>query len=119
MTDKKNATIVLFRIERTPYVGLLPGGEETYTLYQDFQLAEPFGTPAVIDTYDRLIASFKADLRFLIELTFALNARCWRLYELGDDELARAYGELYYKAVDYAYGHLSEEDQSTFWRYTD
>ena len=95
------------------------GYEQKTTFWQDFSIADRFGADAVIDTFQRAFNCWKGTCIYLTELVLVLNRKCWQHYEDGNSELSELYGELFYKAQDYAYNHLIGEDLNYFWRTTD
>lgn len=115
-------------VEITPYADLLPGGKEVSTCWQDFCIANHWQTKAVRDTFDRIWADFKHDIRIVTELSFATNYMSWRFDDAfkksgrkSDKEMRDLYIELYEKVNDWVYGDgkVSEADRSYFFQATD
>ena len=88
------------------------------TFWEDFVIAEHFGTKAIKDTYVRAFESWKDDYVYLTELVMVLNHKIWRWYEI-NDEYARLYDSLWRKADAYACNNLKGEELSYFFRTTD
>lgn len=95
-------------------------GYETFTTFwQDFSIADVFGTNAVLDTYNRAFAEWKNDYKYLTELVMVLNHKCWQHYYDGNESMSRLYSDLYYKANDYAYDNLKGEELNYYFNVTD
>ena len=89
------------------------------TFWQDFSIAEKFGTSAIRDTFARAFTEWKCDYRYLTELVMVLNHKCWAFYDKRNDELCELYGSLYYTAADYALENLKNEELAYYLRVTD
>lgn len=105
-------------LTKAPYAPMLPGGEEMTTFWQDFQIANHWGKGAVKDTFDRAFSEWRHDVRYLIELVFALNHMCWEMAG-EDDDLARLYADLYEQANGWAYDNLTGDDLTAYFQATD
>jgi hypothetical protein len=88
------------------------------TFYEDFSIAEAFGSDAVKETYNRVFEEWKSDYKYLTELVMVLN---WKIYEhyQKNDTLARLYNDLWQKADCWACENLQGEELSYFYRTTD
>lgn len=71
--------------------------EANTTFLSDFQIAEAFGEKAVVDTFERS-KEWLPNPEYWGELVVVLNHRLWHHYELGNEDLARTYHELWNKA---------------------
>ena len=95
------------------------------TFWDDFSIAEKFGTSAIRDTYDRAMKEWKDDYKYLTELVMVLNHKIWQWYDGDRDEtgkhteIARLYNDLWMKAANYAETHLNGEELSYYFRITD
>lgn len=103
-----------------PYASLLPGGKEETTFWQDFSIADRWGKNAIKDTFDRAFKEWKHDIRYLTELSMALNHKIWAWYEK-DEEIARVYNDMWEKVNDYVYesGKVSQKDIDYYFSVTD
>ncbi len=88
------------------------------TFDMDFAVADAFGVKAIKDTFNRAFKEWKRDAQYLTELVMVLNHRCWYWYQKNDTYSA-LYSELFYKAQDWAYGHLKGEELKFFLEVTD
>lgn len=88
------------------------------TFWEDFSIADAFGVAAVKDTFNRAFAEWKDNYVYLTELVMVLNHKCWHHYEK-NQELSKLYAELFYKAEDYAYENLKDEELNYYYRITD
>lgn len=89
------------------------------TFWQDFSIADVFGTDAVKDTFNRAFPEWKHDVVYLTELVMVLNHKCWHHYYQNNIEMFKLYRTLYEKANDYALDNLKGEDFDYFFRITD
>lgn len=89
------------------------------TFWQDFSLAEMYGTSAINDTFNRAFKEWKSNHIYLTELVMVLNHKMWGYYEYGNIEMSRLYQELYEKSNDYAWENLKDEELQYFIRTTD
>lgn len=88
------------------------------TCYMDLSIAEPFGNDAIMQTYRALKKGFEGNVKYLTELTMALN---WKIYEHynRNREMAKLYNELYLKMDDYCYNTFKGDDRTYYLRTTD
>lgn len=88
------------------------------TFWDDFSIADAFGTEAVQETFDRAFTEWKSQYKYLTELTIVLNHKIWLWYEK-NDELCRLYDKLWRQADQYACNTLQGEELSYYYRVTD
>jgi len=88
------------------------------TFWDDFSIADMFGTFAIQDTYDRAFNEWKTDVVYLTELTMILNWKIFEWYEK-NEEYAKLYDELWMKTDAYAMKHLKGDDLDYFIKVTD
>lgn len=96
----------------------LTGYKPITTFWDDFTIADAFGTAAIKDTYKRAFEVWKGDYRFLTELVMVLNWKIWQHYER-NDEYAGLYNDLWSAADEYACENLKGEELSYFYSTTD
>lgn len=97
----------------------MTGYKPITTFYEDFSIADRFGTTAVLDTYKRGLETAKSlGYKYLTEFVMALNWKIWEHYE-HDEQLAKLYDDLWQKADLYASEHLKGEELAYFYRTTD
>lgn len=89
------------------------------TFWQDFSIADAFGTAAIEDTFNRAFSEWRNDYRYLTDLVIVLNHKIWQHYEAGHDEYAIKY-DLYWRIADeYARHNLKGEELDYFFAQTD
>ena len=88
------------------------------TSYMDLSIAEPFGVNAIKDTYKTLKRNFKGNVKYLTELTMALNWKTWEHYN-SNREMAKLYNDLYQEMDDYCYNTFKGDDLTYYLRTTD
>ena len=96
----------------------MTGYKPQTTFWQDFSIAENFGTSAVKNTFNRAFEKWKNNYIYLTELVMVLNHKICEHYET-NEPLARVYNDLWEKADNYACEHLKGEELSYFYRTTD
>lgn len=87
------------------------------TFWQDFSIADLFGTSAILDTYKRAFEEWKDDYKYLTELVMVLNWKSWQ-YE-DKPELCKLYSDLYYKTDNYALDNLKGAEKQYYFNTTD
>jgi dTDP-D-glucose 4,6-dehydratase len=97
----------------------LLGYEPKTTFWDDFFIAEHFGEKAIRDTYNRAIKEWASDKVYATELVMVLNWKIWMFHDLGNEELARLYNELWEKAEKVVTETLKGDDLQYFYRVTD
>lgn len=95
------------------------GYELKTTFWDDFFIAEHFGKKAIIDTYNRAIKEWASDKVYATELVMVLNWKIWMFHDLGNEELARLYNDLWEKAEKVVTETLKGDDLQYFYRVTD
>ena len=88
------------------------------TFWDDFSIADIFGTAAVQDTYDRVFAEWKSNCICLTELVMVLNHKIWQWYRRKDN-LARLYNSLWSQAAVYAEENLQGSELEYYLMTTD
>ena len=94
------------------------GYEMTTTFWNDFSIADHFGTNAIKDTYNRAFGEWKDNYIYLTELVIVLNHKIWEWYQK-DKRTAEVYNALWEQADEYACDNLKGEELSFFYRITD
>lgn len=89
------------------------------TFWNDFSIADQFGTDAIQDTYNRAFASWKHDAVYLTELVMVLNHKCWYHYHQKNEKFQKLYSKLYYQAHDWALDNLKDKDIEYYLRTLD
>ena len=90
------------------------------TFWDDFSIAEKFGTGAIIDTYNRAFDEWKSNFMYLTELVMVLNHKLWWWYEHGNDPgYTELYNIFYDETSRYAEENLKGEQFDYYWRVTD
>lgn len=95
----------------------LTGYKPITTFYQDFTIADFFGTDAINDTFNRAFDEWKESYQFLTELVMVLN---WKIYEhyKTNRDYSQLYSELWSKADSYATENLKNEEADYFYNTT-
>ena len=94
------------------------GYELKTTFYNDFSIADRFGTSAILDTYKRAFHDWKNNYEYLTELVMVLNWKIWQYYQT-NTKYAELYNKLWEKADAYACENLKGEALDYFYRTTD
>ena len=94
------------------------GYELTTTFWEDFTIADKFGTKAIVDTFKRAFKEWKNNYIYLTELVIVLNHKIWQHYSEAP-KYAEVYNCLWGYADEYACNHLKDEELSHFYRVTD
>ena len=97
----------------------LTGYKPMTTFWEDFSIADRFGTSAVRDTYRRVFKEWKGDYKYLTELVLVLNHKIWQFHQQGKMDMAELYDTLWRKADSYAVEHLEGAELRYFYRVLD
>lgn len=95
------------------------------TFWQDFSIAERFGTNAVEDTYNRAFSEWKTNYKYLTELVMVLNHKIFQHFGNGPEDpnyngpLAKLYNDLWTEADQWACDHLKGGELQYFYNITD
>ncbi len=89
------------------------------TFWDDFSIADAFGTKAVKDTYKKSFKDIKSNYKYLTEFVMVLNWKLWQHYNAGHSDFVTVYNDLWQKADEYAYNHLKGEELHYFIKVTD
>ena len=96
--------------------------EPQTTFWEDFAIAEQFGTAAVQNTYDRVMKEWSDNYIYLTELVMVLNWNIWYWHALQSDqakEYEALYNELFEKTDAYCLDYLNGDELSYFLRTVD
>ena len=88
------------------------------TFWDDFSIAERFGSDAIQDTFNRAFNEWKGEYKYLTELVMVLNHKIWQYYE-SNNEYTELYSELWKKADAYACENLKGVEAHYFFETTD
>ena len=69
------------------------------TFANDFALADPLGTEAVVITYALAVKSYLDNYKYMTELILVLNFLCWFWHDNDELILAKQYAVLYHDCV--------------------
>lgn len=94
------------------------GYEAKTTFWNDFSIADRFGTNAINDTYKRAFKEWKGSTEYLTELVMVLNHKAWQ-WSTSDVRYSELYNYLWEKTNDYAIDHLQGDDLKYFLQTTD
>jgi len=94
------------------------GYETKTTFWQDFSIAEVFGTDAIVDTYHRAFTEWRDNIVYITELSLVLNWKIWQWYEKNEN-VARVYNGLWSECHDWCCDNLSGSDAEYYYRTTD
>ena len=79
------------------------------TFWEEFSLADNYGSEGVIEHYNLVFNQWKDNLRFLTELVLVLNWKIYQWYQV-DDTLGMTYDELWKMTDGYALETLKGDD---------
>lgn len=91
----------------------------TTTFWMDFTIADAFGEKAIKDTFRRAFTEWKENYRYLTDLVMVLNHKIWQHYVAGNTAYGTLYDQLWSKAEDYAFEHLTGDELKYFLEVTD
>ncbi len=89
------------------------------TFWNDFNIAEFFGTKAIQDTFNRAFKEWKNNTEYVTELSMVLNHKIWFYYEEGNEPYARLYDKLWKQVDSWCCKHLKGKDFEYYYRITD
>lgn len=101
------------------YMCNMTGYQPSTHIWEDFTISEEFGAAAIEIIYAQSLDKYKTDYKKLTELVMMLNWKSWEHNSLGNYEISELYADLFYKARDYGYDHLKDDELSYFWRTLD
>ena len=88
------------------------------TFWDDFTIADHFGTAAVQDTYNRAFNEWKDNIEYLTELVLVLNHKIWQHHD-HNIELESIYDRLWKEADGWCVENLTGEDAQYYFEVTD
>lgn len=104
---------------KTWNIEALTGYTPQTTYYEDFSIADNFGTSAIKDTFKRALRGAKElGYIYLTEFVMALNWKIWEHYER-NEQYARVYNDLWEQAVEVATTTLQGDELAYYYRTTD
>lgn len=100
------------------------------TFWMDFNIAEHFGCPAILDTFRRAFDEWKTNVVYVTELTMVLNHKIWywydRMMQENDPELkaylnsvVELYDGVWREADDWCCENLNGKDAEYYFHTTD
>lgn len=92
------------------------------TFWEDFSIAEQFGTDAIKDTAKRIFDEWHDNIKYLTEFIMVLNHKCWT-WNKKNEKLMELYSHLFLKYNDKAWDWLeangTQEDKSYYFHTLD
>lgn len=88
------------------------------TFYQDFSIADKFGTNAIRETYNRAFKEWKDNYKYITELVLVLNWKLWSYYQT-NKELSDVYNELWIKLDNWCVDNLKGDALNYYFDTTD
>lgn len=103
------------------------GYEPKTTFWQDFSIADRFGTEAIKDTYRRAVSEWRDQVMYIAELSLVLNHKAFWYQSAAErrdgDKRLKALSNLYFRLWEdldiYAKGHFIGDDAAYYYRVTD
>lgn len=83
------------------------------TFFEDFSIADQFGTEGIKETYQRALKEWKHDYKYLTEFVMILSLKASE-HAGSNDAYTTLYCDLYYEAKDYALDHLKGDELEYF-----
>lgn len=99
-------------------IGSETGYKPMTTFWQDFSIADAFGTSAVSDTFKRAFEEWKDNYKYLTELVMVLNHKIFQWYKK-NMALAKLYNDAWTIADGYAVNNLQGRELDYFYEVTD
>lgn len=97
----------------------MTGYKPKTTFWQDFCIADAFGTNAVKDTFGRAFKEWRNNTEYLTELVLVLNHKIWQHHNAKNEPLARIYDDLWRKLDMWCYENLKGADLEYYYHITD
>jgi hypothetical protein len=94
------------------------GYETKTTFWEDFTIADAFGTKAVQDTYDNAFKGWKYNHEYVTELSLVMNWKMFQWYEKNED-LYNLYEKLYYRIDQWCMDNLKGNELEYYLKWTD
>ena len=88
------------------------------TFWEDFTVADAFGTTAIQDTYNRSFRDWKDNVEYITELALVLNHKIWQHYQ-HNDTLATLYDRLWKEVDGWCMENLTGDDAVYYFNITD
>lgn len=99
---------------------ILPNGYKLKsTFFEDFSIADAFGSKAVKDTFRRAFKEWKNNLEYATELSIVMNLKCWYWYDHDNLEYSNLYSDYYYKVHYWCLDHFKGADLKYYLDITD
>ena len=100
------------------------GYKQITTFFEDFSIADRFGTSAIKDTYKRAFKGWKTNTEYITELDMVLNWKSWEHAPIeqggdGKDVYCKLYSDLYYELRNWCLDNLKGDDLTYYIRTTD
>lgn len=89
------------------------------TFWQDFSIADIFGTNAIRDTYNTCYNQYKSNTEYVTELVIVLNHKIWQHYNNNNITTAKVYDELWRELHEYCLNTLKGDDLRYYIQTTD
>lgn len=102
-----------FRASLQPFLDAT-GYEPKTTFWDDFSIADRFGTSAVKDTYKRAFSDWKSNKEYITELVLVLNWKIWYYNDTGNMQLAELYNDLWEQTHNWCLKNLKGDDLSYY-----
>lgn len=100
----------------------MTGYEPKSTFWDDFNIAEAYGSTAIRDTYNRIMNGWSDNYIYLTELVIVLNWNIWYWNDCRSNqakEFEDLYCELFEKTDIYCLDHLNGKELQYFLRTVD
>ena len=88
------------------------------TFWNDFSIAEKFGTRAIRETYERAFKEWKSNIEYFTELSLVLNWKAWH-FQKTNPTFAELYCELWEDCDLWAGNNLKGADARYYYEVTD
>ena len=81
------------------------------TFWEDFSIAEKFGSRSIEETAERCFKEWKHDYKYLTELVMVLNHKSWYHESHRNKIISDLYSKLYYKYDSLAIEELKNNEE--------